>query len=343
MNEEQKPVYIEKQTNFKLWLDSVAYASNDERVEELRSETDYPAETTTVRDALYTKYNMKYANDGDHYSLENKAFDLYKELYPEHVIYPIQYLHSPELRLQGKTTQTLKFIGSGAIKLTDDQVSTPESPDHSEVMKLLVNVKTEQNLSDLISSATICETWQKVGVDELFASLDNTTTQGLEEGSSLESKKKKVLSLLADGALTFPVDATLTLESAVIKNITTTSELLEFIASADFPSGEKHEVAREKLFDFVYPERKRFTPEYAKALVEKLANEEDGGIDILVENVEKGCPKEYIVAALPSETMEILFEGALGVKRKDTYYDNEKTGLRNIDKRHELNRPINAL
>jgi len=31
------------------------------------------------------------------------------------------------------------------------------------------------------------------------------------------------------------------------------------------------------------------------------------------------------------------------VKRKDTYYDNEKTGLRNIDKRHELNRPINAL
>jgi hypothetical protein len=57
------------------------------------------------------------------------------------------------------------------------------------------------------------------------------------------------------------------------------------------------------------------TPEDAKVLVDQLANEADGGVEILVENIMNGYPEEYILDAVPS-TIKTLLEGALAAKRK---------------------------
>jgi len=178
MNEEQEPLHLDKQINFHAWLDSVGYTPTDKRVEELAYEAG--SEVTSVRDALYTRYHMErgYSNNDES---EKKAFDLYKELYPDHVIYPIQYLHNDEFKLQAKIAQTLKFIGNGTIKLTPDQVTTPDNPNQYEVMKLLFKIKTEKELSSFIRSATIgTNEFSKEGVDELLGQLNNNTTQSLK-------------------------------------------------------------------------------------------------------------------------------------------------------------------
>ncbi len=191
-NEEQEPVRLDKQHNFQDWLESVGYSSQYERLEELY--IDAGSEITSVRDALYTRYHMEKGTTihpnfdyRDNDEFEKKAFDLYKELYPNRVIYPMQDLHNAELIKQAKIAQTLKFIGSGAIKLTPDQVTTPESPDQSEVVELLLKIKTEKELSDFIMSATIDENkFSKAGVDELLRQLNAPTTsiQDLNEGDN---------------------------------------------------------------------------------------------------------------------------------------------------------------
>ena len=141
------PVRLDKQHRFQDWLDSVGYASQDERLEELYFEAG--SEITSVRDALYTRYHMEkgYMDDDE---FEKKAFDFYKELYPDHVIYPIQYLHNAELIKQAKIAQTLKFIGNGAIKLTPDQVTAPESPDQSEVWSYYLKLKPKKSYLTLL-------------------------------------------------------------------------------------------------------------------------------------------------------------------------------------------------
>jgi hypothetical protein len=112
---------------------------------------------------------------------EKNAFDLFKEQYPNDVIYPKQYFPNDDIKLQAKIAQTLTFIGSGEIKLTPDQVTTPDNPDQYEVMKLLFKIKTEKELSSFIRSATIdTNEFSKEGVDELLGQLNNNTTQSLK-------------------------------------------------------------------------------------------------------------------------------------------------------------------
>lgn len=178
------PVRLDMQFHFNAWLDSVGYTPSDERLDKLYMDTRH--EVRTIKDVLYTKFEME-AGYWDSDEFEKKAFDLFKEQYPNDVIYPKQYFPNDELKLQAKIAQTLTFIGSGEIKLTPDQVTTPDNPNQYEVMKLLFKIKTEKELSNFIRSATIgtrravgINEFSKEGVDELLGQLNNNTTQSLK-------------------------------------------------------------------------------------------------------------------------------------------------------------------
>jgi hypothetical protein len=172
------PVRLDMQFHFNAWLDSVGYTPSDERLDKLYMDTRH--EVRTVKDVLYTKFEME-AGYWDSDEFEKNAFDLFKEQYPNDVIYPKQYFPNDDIKLQAKIAQTLTFIGSGEIKLTPDQVTTPDNPDQYEVMKLLFKIKTEKELSSFIRSATIdTNEFSKEGVDELLGQLNNNTTQSLK-------------------------------------------------------------------------------------------------------------------------------------------------------------------
>jgi hypothetical protein len=373
MKEEQEPLHLDRQVNFHAWLGDVVYTSTDKRVEELAYESS--SEVTTMRDTLYTKFEME-AGYWDSDEFEKKAFDFYKELYPDHVIYPIQYLHNDEFKLQAKIAQTLKFIGNGTIKLTPDQVTTPDNPDQYEVMKVLFKIKTEKELYSFIRSATIdANEFSKEGVDELLGQLNNTPTllsadnpdnnyysvdlsgdlSNLGSHDSYDDMIDHMVETAKDENVAFYLSGKDIQDENWLSKLKELKENQGFSITDDFgfyplpeycqsnEDAEKYmakemdgKVDLNKWLNGTFVEwisfnkrdqwlgvindslpcaNKEFTPEATKALVDQLANEADGGVEILVENIMNGYPEEYILDAVPS-TIKTLLEGALAAKRK---------------------------
>lgn len=165
-----EPARIDMQVNFKSWLNSVGYTASPERLEQLY--TDSNQEVKSMKDVLYTKFEMENGSSMDYDELQEKAFNLFKELYPKDVIYPKLYAPKDDFKFEAKITQTLSFIGNGTIMLTGDQVTNPDQPDQFEVMNLLFKIKSEKELSSFIKSTTVdTHEFSKQGVDELLDSL----------------------------------------------------------------------------------------------------------------------------------------------------------------------------
>lgn len=176
------PARLDAQVNFNSWLDSVGYTSSPERLEMLY--TDMQDEVRTMKDVLFTRFEMEAGERMDRDELRDKAFGLFKDLYPKDVIYPKQYEPKDDFKLDAKITQTLSFIGKGMIKLTQDQVTDPDSPDQYEVMKVLFEIKTEKELSGFIKSAKVdSDDFSKEGVGELLSQLE------AKKGTSVVLKK----------------------------------------------------------------------------------------------------------------------------------------------------------
>lgn len=131
--------------------------------------------------------------------------------------------------------------------------------DSDELLKLAirsyVNTKSRQQLEDLVREYK----------DTFFYESDFGTTEErydfiLEHGAKtgLETRKKQVLGFIFEGTLLLTADQVSTPEDPsqqevmdLISNITTIKELGSFIRSTTFASGDKRELNRQKVVEFI--------------------------------------------------------------------------------------------